>query len=67
MIDFLYAIDYDDRPTTSLAEPAKHATDAHNPASLLINEKVCIIADKYELKVLREMACTKYKEALPNA
>lgn len=67
MIDFLYAIDYDDHPTTSLAEPAKQATDAHNPASLLINAKVCIIADKYELKVLRELACTKYKEALPNA
>lgn len=67
MIDFLYAIDYDDRPTTFLAEPANQATDAHNPASLLINAKVYIIADKYELKALRELACNKYKEAVANA
>lgn len=62
MTGFLYALDYDDHPTSSLAEPANEAT---SPASLLINAKVYVIADKYELNALKKLACTKYKEALP--
>ena len=38
-------------------QPAKH-----NFYSPLINEKVCVIADKYDVQ---ECAVTKYKEILP--
>lgn len=72
MIDFLHTLDYDDRPSSSMvAEEAKQqqqqqarATD--QASSLLINAKVYIIADKYELEALKWFACSKYKKILLN-
>lgn len=60
MMDFLYTLDYDDRPSSSMAEAA------NLKASLLVNTKVYNIADKYELEALKEFACTKYQQVLSN-
>lgn len=37
-----------------------------NPLSLLINAKVYVIADKYEIQALKDLAVAKYKEVLPD-
>lgn len=71
MIDFLYTLDYDDRPSSSVvAEEAKQqqqqARASDQASSLLVNAKVYIIADKYELEALKSFACTKYKKVLSN-
>lgn len=34
----------------------------YDPISLLINAKVYIIAEKYDIQALKELACAKYKE-----
>jgi len=56
MVDFLYSLDYDDhrQDETAVEEPP-----------LVINAKVYIIADKYNIKSLKEWAVTKYIELLP--
>lgn len=70
MIDYLYTLDYDDRPSSSMvAEEAKQQQQARatdQAPSLLINAKVYIIADKYELEALKWFACSKYKKVLWN-
>jgi hypothetical protein len=37
----------------------------HNTYSLLINAKTYVIADKYDIRALKEWAVAKYKEVLP--
>lgn len=69
MIDFLYTLDYDDRPSSSVvAEEAKQqqACTSDQASSLLVNAKVYIIADKYGLEALKWFACTKYTKVLTN-
>lgn len=71
MIDYLYTLDYDDRPSSSIvAEEAKHdqqhGPGSHQAPSLLVNAKVYIIADKYEVEALKWFAGTKYKKILSN-
>jgi hypothetical protein len=72
MIDFLYRLDYDDhrldygfqfQDSTENDEIA--VVDALNAASLLVNAKVYIIAEKYDIQSLKEWAATKYNEVLP--
>jgi hypothetical protein len=78
MIDFLYCLDYDDHcldnrlpfqgstegiqaaDGTVVAEPLTGL----NASSLLVNAKAYIIADKYNIQLLKEWAVTKYKEVL---
>jgi hypothetical protein len=36
-----------------------------NPLALLVNAKIYIIADKYDIRALKEWAVAKYKEVLP--
>lgn len=68
MIDFLYTLDYDDHPSSFvLAKEGKQQVQDHasdQASSLPVNAKVYIIADKYELKVLKSVACSKYKRGL---
>lgn len=61
-MDFLYTLDYDDHRS-----PIKGPGDErrHDSASLVVNAKVYIVADKYELDDLKKLACTKYKQLLP--
>lgn len=59
MMNFLYTLDYDDHRSTSSAR-------AFDPASLLVNAKVYIIADKYEIEALKKLACLKYEQVLSN-
>jgi hypothetical protein len=56
MVDFLYSLDYDDhrQDETAVEEPP-----------LVVNAKVYIIADKYNIQSLKEWAVTKYNELLP--
>jgi hypothetical protein len=51
-------------PDVYKATVAKQPTGL-NCVSLLINAKVYIIADKYDIHSLKEWAVTKYKEVLP--
>lgn len=69
MIDYLYTLDYDDRPSSSIVAEEAEQDQQQGPASyqapsLLINAKVYIIADKYEIEALKWFACTKYKKIL---
>lgn len=66
MMIYLYTLDYDDHRSSSLAKPAEAKVTAYDPASLLVNAKVYIIAEKYEIEALKKLACTKYGEVLPN-
>lgn len=67
MIDYLYTLDYDDHcSSTSGAKSVIEYARADDPASLLVNAKVYIIADKYEIEALKKLACLKYKEVLLN-
>ena len=61
MMSFLYTLDYDDHRSTKFV--VKH-TKAYDPASLLVNANVYIIADKYEIEALKKLACLKYEEVL---
>ncbi|RFU33137.1 hypothetical protein B7463_g3156, partial [Scytalidium lignicola] len=66
MIDFLYRLDYDDNrlDTVGGASVAEQPTGL-NSVSLLVNAKIYIIADKYDIQALKEWAVVKYKEVLP--
>ena len=71
MIDFLYRLDYDDnrldtedQPPTSGPHNSIPPPFMFNSVSLLINAKIYIIADKYNIHSLKEWAVTKYKEVL---
>lgn len=61
MMNFLYTLDYDDHRSTKFF--VKH-TRAYNPASLLVNPKLYIIVDKYEIEALKKLACFKHEEVL---
>jgi len=52
--------------TTKISEPSYSSHPiSHNSYSLLINAKIYVIADKYDIQALKEWATTKYKEVLP--
>jgi hypothetical protein len=73
MIDFLYKLDYDDHrsaPTIPKTVDQDQTVDEDqpqrvNPLSLLINAKVYVIADKYEIQALKDLATAKYMHVLP--
>jgi hypothetical protein len=52
-------------PTNSIPLINKTQPESLNPVSLLINAKVYIIADKYEIQALKDLAAAKYKSVLP--
>jgi hypothetical protein len=54
----------DSIPTVSGATVAEQPTGL-NSASLVVNAKIYIIADKYDIQALKEWAVAKYKEVLP--
>lgn len=70
MMDFLYTLDYDDLSPPSVmaevAEQQQQAPESDLGSFLLVNAKVYFIADKYELKGLKGLACTKYQRVLLN-
>ena len=53
MIDYLYCLDYND-----------HRNDETEESALMINARVYIIADKYDIEALKKWAVTKYQEVL---
>jgi hypothetical protein len=53
MIDFLYCLDYHD-----------HRQDETEESALMVNAKVYIMADKYDIQPLKVWAVTKYQEVL---
>ncbi len=60
-MEFLYKLDYEDH--RSSVHPDR--TPGYDPTSLLVNAKLYIIAEKYEIQALKELACTKYQQVLP--
>jgi hypothetical protein len=67
IVDFLY---FKFQGGTGSIPAVDKATIAEQPIglnsiSLLINAKTYIIADKYDIHLLKEWAVTKYKEVLP--
>lgn len=65
MMSYMYTLDYDDdrRP---IFDPDETEVTAYAPQALLINAQVYIMAEKYEIEGLKQLACTKYKEVLPS-
>lgn len=64
IIEYFYKLDYDDNRSSSSAKPVANPSTSFDPRSLLVNAKVYVIADKYELDALKELACYKYNEVL---
>jgi len=54
-----------DSDEEALGYPHRGPPPGYDPISLLINAKVYIIAEKYDIRALKEIACTKYKEVWP--
>ncbi len=55
-MDFLYKLDYEDHRYVN--DP--NGPHGCEPTSLLVNAKVYIIADEYDVQALKELSSTKY-------
>jgi len=64
MIDFIYTDSYCDNTTIGTAVGSSQKAPGV-PQSLLLNTKIYIIADKYDIQILKLYAVKKYSEALP--
>lgn len=62
-MEFLYTLDYSDN-VSPIKLPPGHER-AIESASLLVNAKVYIVADKYELDTLKKLASDKFNRFLP--
>ena len=67
VVKFMYTSDYNDCPGSATTKITRTASTKSGTASqaLIVNTKVYISADKWDIPALKKLAANKFEDALP--